>query len=125
MANLNSNELEALRILWEQGTLKPAEIQEHFSWPIENATLRSVLRLLVEKGHITRRKEGKAYFYQARTSQKGMLSSMAQLMAHVFSGGSPTGLIAELIRTEKLSKEELAELQRIADEKVSKSQKAK
>ena len=120
MANLNSNELEALRILWEEKNLKPAEIQKRFSWSIENATLRSVLRLLVEKGHVARNKKGKAFFYQAKTSPKGVLSSMTQWMAHVFSGGSATGLIAQLIRSEKLSKDELAELRRIADEKVTK-----
>ena len=65
MTSLNQNELEALRILWERGELKPAEIQAHFSWPIENATLRSVLVNLVEKKHITRRLQGKAFFYAA------------------------------------------------------------
>ena len=46
--SLNKNELEALRILWEKGELKPADIQARFSWSIENATLRSVIVNLVE-----------------------------------------------------------------------------
>ncbi len=119
MTDLNKNELEAMRVLWEEGPLKPSEIQEHFGWPIENATLRSVLRVLVEEGHAARRKLGKAFVYRARSSRKGIMASMAQMVARVCCGGDPAHLIAQLIRTEKLSKEEIAELRRIADEKLS------
>jgi hypothetical protein len=65
MISLNDNELEALRILWEHGDLKPADIQDRFSWPIENATLRSVLVNLVAKKQANRRLQGKAFFYAA------------------------------------------------------------
>ncbi len=119
MADLNRNELETMRVLWEKGTLKPAEIQEHFSWSIDNGTLRSVLKVLTEKGHVTRRKEGKAYYYRAKASRRGVLSKTAQRMAHVFSDGSPAELIAQLIKSEKLSSEEIKELRRVATEKAS------
>lgn len=114
MDDLNQNELEALRILWEHGSMKPAEIQEKFSWPIENATLRSVLAVLMEKGHVSRRKNGKAFFYRATSNRRKSLSKMARRMAQVFAGGSTAELIAQLIRTEKLSPREIEELRRIA-----------
>lgn len=114
MDALNPNELEALRILWEEGERKPPEIEEAFSWPIDNGTLRSVLRVLMDKGLVARRRMGKAYFYKAKESREGVLSRMVRQMAHVFSGGSTTDLIAQLIKTEKLSPQELAELRRIA-----------
>lgn len=119
MAQLNRNELEAMRVLWEKGSLKPAQIQNDFSWPIENATLRSALRLLVEKGLVTRDKKGKAYHYRAKASRRRVLKNMSQRMAHVFTGGSTADLIAQLMKTEKLSKDEIEELRRIAAQKVS------
>ena len=118
MAELNRNELEAMRILWQGAPLKPAQIQAQFAWDIENATLRSVLALLVSKGLAAREKRGKAFFYQARGSRRGMFSKMARTMARVFTGGSTAGLIAQLIKNEKLSSQEIEELRRIADEKV-------
>jgi BlaI family transcriptional regulator, penicillinase repressor len=118
MDALNRNELEALRILWEQGESKPADIEAEFAWDIDNGTLRSVLRVLMDKGLVTRRKAGKAYLYQAAKSRAGVLSRMARQMAHVFSGGSTAGLIAQLIKTEQLSPEDLAELRRIARSEV-------
>jgi len=121
MAELNRNELEAMRVLWEKGTLKPAEIQEGYSWDIENATLRSVLRVLIDKGCVTRRKKGKAYYYRAKAKRHSVLRNMAGRMAHVFTGGSAADLIAQLIKSEKLSKEEIKELRRLAARKSSKS----
>jgi BlaI family penicillinase repressor len=119
MIELNKNELEALRVLWKNGPLKPADIQHRFSWPIENATLRSVLRVLIQKGQVKRHRMGKAYYYQAMASRRGILSKMARRMAQVFSGGSAADLIAQLIKSEKLTRQEIHELQQIAATKAT------
>ena len=122
MADLSKSELEAMRVLWEKGApLKPAEIQDGFSWSIDNGTLRSTLRVLMEKGHVKRKKKGKAFHYQPTVSREGMLQSMVRRMADVFSGGSAADLIAQLVKTEKLSPDEIEELRRIAEEKAPKS----
>jgi BlaI family penicillinase repressor len=107
MASLNQNELEALRILWERGELKPAEIQAHFSWPIENATLRSVLVNLVEKEQIVRRLQGKAFFYAACVPKATLLRTMMQTLARVFAGGSHQELVVQLMETSDVKAEDL------------------
>jgi len=107
MTSLNQNELETLRILWERGELKPAEIQSHFSWPIENATLRSVLVNLVEKRQATRRLQGKAYFYVARIPKTTLLQSMMQTLARVFAGGSHQELVVQLLETADIKEHDL------------------
>jgi len=99
MTFLNQNELEALRILWEHGELKPADIQARFSWSIENATLRSILVNLVAKKHITRRMQGKAFFYTARLPKATLLQTMMQTLARVFAGGSQQELVVQLLET--------------------------
>jgi len=111
-AALNQNELEALRILWDNGAVKPAEIQSHFSWPIENATLRSVLVNLVEKGHVTRTLRGKAFFYGARVKKTALLQNMLHTMAGVFAAGSKQELIAQLVRTGDIKPEDLEVIRR-------------
>jgi predicted transcriptional regulator len=97
--SLNRNELETLRILWERGELKPAEIQARFAWPIENATLRSTLVNLVEKGHLTRKLQGKAFYYAACVPKARLLQTMMRTLARVFAGGSKTELVAQLVET--------------------------
>ena len=120
MTSLNQNELEALRILWERGELKPAEIQAHFSWPIENATLRSVLLNLVDKRHITRRPQGKAFLYAAGVPKATLLQTMMQSLAHVFAGGSREELVMQLLKTSDLKPEDLKLLRETADGKTKK-----
>lgn len=110
MQDLNRNELEALRILWEGGRLKPGQIQKQFGWPIENATLRSILRVLVEEGLVTREKVGKAFLYHAKASRRGLLAGMVQRLSQVFAGGSPAALVAQLMEIERLSPNDVAEL---------------
>jgi predicted transcriptional regulator len=111
---LNQNELETLRILWAEGELKPAELQERFSWPIENATLRSVLVNLVEKGQITRERRGKAYFYGASADKTALLQSMGRMMARVFAGGSHRDLVAQLVETGDIKPADLELIRRAA-----------
>ena len=99
---LNQNELEALRILWECGELKPAEIQAQFGWPIENATLRSILVNLVAKRSITRRLQGKAFYYAAAIPKATLLETTLQTLARIFAGGSRQELVVQLLETSDL-----------------------
>lgn len=114
MVALNENELEALRILWERGPLKPGQIQALFSWPMENATLRSVLVNLVEKKHIERELKGKAFYYTARVPKMTLLRALAQNLASIFAGGSTSQLVAQLVETSDLGPSDLALLRRKA-----------
>ena len=114
MSSFTSTELEVMKILWEHGQLKPSQIQDRYSRPIKNAALRFQLKVLLEKGHVTRQKIGKAYYYKTLTPRKGSLKRMVKHMAEVYSKGSTAGFIAELIKNEKLSTEELLELKELA-----------
>ena len=57
-----------MRLLWAHGELKPSELGRTDS-PSRSRTpaLRSYLTTLVEKGHVTRRRVGRAYYYKAVT----------------------------------------------------------
>ena len=124
MSSFTACESEIMRILWEHGEQKPPEIQEKYPRPIKNAALRFQLKVLLEKGHIVRHRKGKAYYYQAVTQRKGAFKKMVQRMAEIYCQGSTAGLIAELIKTERLSKEEIQELKQLAENKrISKSEK--
>lgn len=114
MTSLNQNELEALRILWEQGELKPAGIQSQFAWPIENATLRSVLINLVEKKQVARRLQGKAFLYTARVPKATLLATTMQTLARIFTGGSREELVMRLMETADLKPADLELLRQTA-----------
>jgi predicted transcriptional regulator len=121
--DLSKNELEVLRILWERNELKPAEIQEAFSWAIENATLRSILVNLVEKGHVTRSLHGKAYRYAARVPKAKILQAASRALARVFSGGSTKELLIQLVETEDIGPADLEMIRETATGQTTKPAK--
>jgi BlaI family transcriptional regulator, penicillinase repressor len=114
MMALNKNELEALRILWNLGESKPGDVQALFSWPIENATLRSALVNLVEKGHVTRRLQGKAFYYAASVPKARLLQTMMRTLVRVFAGGSKTELVAQLVETGDIKPSDLELIRKMA-----------
>ena len=110
MDSFTPGELEVMEVLWQHGSLKPAEILEHLERPITNPALRSVLRVLIEKGHLTRKKKGKAYYYSTKKKAPTAFKKMANRLADVFCGGSSFELIAQLIKSEELSEEVISEM---------------
>ena len=115
MSRFTAGELRVMQILWEQGELKPAEIQAHFPEPIKNPALRSYLAILVEKGHVIRRKVGKAFFYKAKTPRQRAFTAMLGDLVKTFCEGSVEELVMALVRKEKLSEDDLLKLKRLAD----------
>ena len=120
MSRFTSGEIKVMRILWEHGELKPAELQAQFPEPIKNPALRSYLTTLVEKGHVTRRRVGKAYYYKAVTRSRSAFRTMLGELVESYCGGSIQALVMNIIKWERLSEEDLIELKRLADEGDSK-----
>ena len=122
--DLSRTHLHVLQILWDAGEpLKASEIEGRFQWPIENATLRSVLRVLMERGEVEREKQGKAYFYQPKREKRRALAELFTGLAEVFSSGSRAGLIAQLLQEQTLAPDEIRELKRIAEIAETKPEK--
>ena len=115
MSRFTPGELAVMRILWEHGELKPAEIQKEFPREIKNPALRSYLAILLEKGHVTRRRKGKAYYYRAKTRRESTFRTMLRELVDSCFEGSTEALLCRLIQMENLSDRELMELRRLAE----------
>ncbi len=115
MPQLTPGELKVMKLLWEHGELKPSELQDRFPEPIKNPALRSYLTTLLEKGHVTRRRVGKAYFYKAVTRSRSAFRTMLGELVDSFCGGSVQNLVMNIIKSERLSEDELLELKRLAE----------
>jgi predicted transcriptional regulator len=116
MPQFTSGELAVMRLLWEHGEMKPAELQQRFPWAIKNPALRSHLTILLAKGHVKRRKVGKAYFYSAVTRRQSAFRSMLRELIDNYCGGSVRSLVMNLIQSERLSPDELREIERLAND---------
>ena len=117
MPRFTPGELHVMRLLWEHGEMKPSEIHRLYPEPIKNPALRSYLTILCQKGHVRRRKVGKAYYYQPVTRRQSALRETLREFVDTYCAGSTQALLLNLIRSEKLSEEQLMELKRLADER--------
>jgi len=119
MPRFTAGELEVMRILWEHGEMKPAEIQAIFPRPIKNAALRSFLTILHAKGHLGRRRKGNAFFYRTKTKRESTFHSLLGDLVNTFCGGSTEALLCQLIAREKISEKELLALREMAQGKTT------
>ena len=116
MSRLTQGELKVMRLLWDHGEMKPAELQARFPEPIKNPALRSHLSTLLEKGHVTRRLVGKAFYYKPTTRRRSAFRTMLGELVDGYCGGSIENLVLNIIRSEKLSEDDLIALRKLADE---------
>ena len=114
-AAIHTRRTEGHALALGHGELKPAHLQKRFPEPIKNPAIRSYLTTLLEKGHVTRRLVGKAYFYKPTTRSRSAFRSMLGELVDAYCGGSVQALVMNIIRSEKLSADDLLALKRLAD----------
>ena len=86
-------------------------------------TAKSVLRRLVEKGHLTTTQVGNSFLYQpADSAVKSLLAAADMLLDNVLEG--TTGLVlSHMVEKSQLSDEELVKLRALLDSRTPKSKK--
>ncbi len=106
--SLTRREREVMNIVHELGSATAAQIQERMPDPPSNAAVRSVLRILVERGHLGYEQDGPRYVYSPTVPIQRTRSSALRQVLRVFFGGSVEGAMAALIDMEesKLTEEE-------------------
>ncbi len=116
---LTEAELELMGILWKRGEGTVHDVIEGLPRGRELAytTVSTILRILEQKEFLRSRKSGRSHIYSPRvTKAEYEASSLGHLVARVFEN-EPSLLVRRLIETKDLSRDELAELRRILDEK--------
>jgi len=112
-------EWRVLRVVWDHGPLAARDVLSHLEDETEwsASTVKTLLRRLVEKGHLKTRQVGNSFQYSAKRSPFGALRRAAdQLLER--AGGERTGsLLAYLVRSSELSDADLAELRELIQSK--------
>lgn len=118
-ATLTEVELEFMQLVWEAEEVTSDRIQETLSIrgrDLTGGTVRKVLQILMEKGYLTRRQEGRAFYYRARVPKEKAQGRLLKEMIHrVFHGSSPL-LIAALLNEGALKPGELDRVSELIQE---------
>jgi predicted transcriptional regulator len=98
---LSRREREVMDIVHELAEATATQIQECMADPPTNAAVRSILRILVEKGHVTFTQDGPRYVYSASVSGERARESAMRHVLRTFFGGSVEGAVAALLELDE------------------------
>jgi BlaI family transcriptional regulator, penicillinase repressor len=115
MTTPTPRELEILKVLWEQGPSSVRDVHRHLSRDGELAynTVQTLLRIMEEKkGLVEHHVEGRTFIYTARYDRD---ESTARFLDRVFDGAA-SQLVLSLLRSERVSAEELERMQALIAE---------
>jgi predicted transcriptional regulator len=85
---LGDLEHELLTILWTHGEMTAAAVRKQLARKLKDATVRTVLRRLEEKGYVTHSVEAGTFLYRAKESAESAAASAVKGIVERFCDGS-------------------------------------
>ena len=106
---LTRRERQIMDILYRRGRATAGEVMEELSGDPNYSTVRTQLRVLEEKGHVTHVEEGLRYVYSPAVSRTSARKSALRHLVDTFFDGSAENAVAALLGGEgsKLSEDQL------------------
>jgi len=115
---LSRREREIMDVIYRSGRATAAEVLDQLPDPPTYSTVRALLRVLEEKGHLRHEEDGPRYVFVPTVPRERALQSALRQLLHTFFDGSTEQAVAALLdlSSTRLSDAELARLsQLIAD----------
>lgn len=114
---LSRRERQLLDVVYRLGHATAAEIRAELDDAPSDSTVRTLLRLLEEKGHLTHEVDGPRYVYAATTPREVAGRGALRHLLGTFFGGSARRLVSALVDDEQLDERALDELARLVEER--------
>ncbi len=109
---LTDAELEIMHVVWELDGATVRQVHECLNKRRQLAytTVMTMMNILEEKGHLTRRKQGRAYRYEPVRPKAQVISGMIDDFVGKVFEGSARPLLLSLVKDRKLSEKDLQEI---------------
>jgi BlaI family transcriptional regulator, penicillinase repressor len=118
-------ELEFMQILWDQDEMNTDDIQKMLNKQDRNltdGTIRKVLSILMEKGHVERRREGRSFFYKVKTvKEHAKRNIVSDMLKRAFSG-SASSLVAALLDSNEVDDEDIEKIKVMIEKREQEAQ---
>ena len=113
LQNLSRRERQIMDLFFEKGPLSANQVTELLPDNPSNATVRTLLRILEEKGQLMHEKKGRQFIYFVVTQHAGTSKNVFRDMLKTFFKGSLTDAVATFINDPEteMTEEELEELE--------------
>ena len=113
--SIGDQELALLRFVSDQGETTVGHAVEGFGQPrgLARSTVLTMMERLRKKGHLTRRQVDGVYQYAPRTAPGAAVRQAVQTFVDRTLGGSVMPFVTFLAEQERLTEDELAELEKL------------
>ncbi len=111
-------ELQILGVLWERGPSTVRQVHDALAAERETgySTTLKMIQVMREKGLVTRDESVRPQLYRAAESQRHTQLRLVDDLAQKAFGGSAQRLVQRLLSAQRVSAEELAEIQRLIEQ---------
>ncbi len=111
-SQLSRRESQIIDIVYQLGEASVSDILKLMDDPPSYDSVRIILGILTEKGHLKHYTAGRRYIYQPTIPQGKASRSAIQSLIHTFFGGSPSKAILTLLdmSSDSMSAEELEQI---------------
>jgi predicted transcriptional regulator len=114
---LSRRERQLLDIVYRLGRATAAEIRAELPDSPSDSSVRTLLRLMEDKGHLAHEVDGPRYVYFATMPPDVASRRALHHLIRTFFGGSPQRLVSTLLDDELLDDEALEALAQLVDDK--------
>jgi BlaI family penicillinase repressor len=118
LSNLSRRERQIMDIVYRAGSATAAEVRDNLPDAPSYSAVRSLLRILEEKGHLTHKYDGPRYVFTPTVSRPAAQKSALRQMVRTFFDGSTSQAVAALLdlSARDLSSDELDQLSALVEQ---------
>ena len=114
---LGSVQTQIMSVLWEKKEASAKDITDALSEhePISLSTVQTLLRQLERKQVVKHIAKGRTFYFQPAIEPDQSIQSSTDRILNRFYGGSLVGFVAQFLKNERISQEELDELKKLIE----------
>ena len=112
-------ELEFMHIIWDRDEVTTDDIQnvlKERGRDLSDGSIRKILSILLSKGHLTRRRLGRSFYYKPRVEKNQAQRNMVQDLLKRAFDGSVSHMVAALFDSRSIDKNDIAEVKRLIED---------
>ena len=110
---ISDAEHAVMEVLWKEAPLAAAEVAERVDpsrdWSVR--TVKTMLSRLLAKGALVHEEEGRRYLYRPAIDRDDFVARESGKLIDRMFGGRVTPLVAHLAERDRLSKQDIAEIE--------------
>jgi predicted transcriptional regulator len=112
---LSRRERQIMDAIYQLGQATASEVMQSIAEPPSYSAVRALLRVLVEKGHLTHEEQGPRYVYRPTIARDRARRSALERLVETFFEGSTEQTLAALLDLSAPSDEELARISKMIE----------